>query len=473
MTKRIATGIEGLDEVLQGGFPKGSMILLGGNPGTGKTVFSGEFLHHGGKNYENGLYVSFAEGREAFINNMSSFGLNFESLERENRFKILDLVTMKEAGLDTLMEMITNDIDTFGVERLVIDSFTALANAFEKPIDMRITLHLLSKIIRQSGCTTIIITEIPSGQQGIGLGIEEFVADGIIILKKKWLEDRLLRELEVEKMRGTRMTETRFLFTLHNGFKIFQPFEVKEVEERKRLEPIPQQEQRFSTGCGEFDQRIGGGLLRGSMTLFEFGKNIPRAVPLLFLYPIVANFASQGMASIILPSSGDNAESIYNMAKMLLFTDEEINSFLRVMEKLRSYLKRDEKYIVSLNSQTEDEQYEQGAKLRQELKKNTGKPVLEFLGLDTAEAALGKNLKGMLDRIVTDIRIEGNLLILASKPEVGEAARYASNMADVHINLIYENGVVLFYGIRPRTSFYVVEMDCSRGYRLPKFTPIL
>jgi len=473
MAERIATGIEGLDEVLQGGFPKGSMILLGGNPGTGKTVFSGEFLNHGGKNYENGLYVSFSEGREAFIDNMSSFGLHFDELERENRFKILDLVTMKEGGLDTLMEMITNDIDTFGVERLVIDSFTALTNAFEKPIDTRITLHLLSKIIRQSGCTTIIITEMPTGQQGIGLGIEEFVADGIIILKKKWLENRLVRELQIEKMRGTRMTETRFPFTLHNGFKIFQPFEVSEVGERKRFKPIPNEGERFSTGCEEFDQIIGGGLPRGGMTLFEFGKNIPRAIPLLFLYPIMANFASQGMASIILPSSGDNAESIYNIAKMLLFTDEEINSFLRIMEKFRSYLKRDEKYIISLNSQTEEEQYEKGAKLRQELKKETGKPVLEFLGLDTAEAALGKNLKGILDRIVTDIRIEDNLLILTSKPEVGEAARYASNMADVHINLIYESGVVLFYGIRPRTSFYVVEMDCSKGYRLPKFTPIL
>jgi len=473
MTKRIATGIEGLDEVLQGGFPKGSMILLGGNPGTGKTIFSGEFLHHGGKNYENGLYVSFSEGREAFINNMSSFGLHFDELERENRFKILDLVTMKEGGLDTLMEMITNDIDTFGVERLVIDSFTALSNAFEKPIDTRITLHLLSKIIRQSGCTTIIITEIPTEQQGIGLGIEEFVADGIIILKKKWLENRLVRELQIEKMRGTRMTETRFPFTLHNGFKIFQPFEVSEVKERKRFKPIPNEGERFSTGCEEFDRIIGGGLLKGSMTLFEFGKNLPRAVPLLFLVPIVSNFASQGMANIILPGSGDNAESIYNIAKSLLFTDEEINSFLRIMEKFRSYLKREEKYIVSMNSQTTEEQYEKGAKLRQELKKNTGKPVLEFLGLDTAEAAIGKDLKGILDRVVTDIRIEGNILILASKSEAGEAARYASNMADVHINLIYENGVVLFYGIRPRTSFYVVEMDCSKGYRLPEFTPIL
>jgi hypothetical protein len=196
-------------------------------------------------------------------------------------------------------------------------------------------------------------------------------------------------------------------------------------------------------------------------------------VPLLFLVPIMSNFLSQGMANIILPGSGDNAESIYNIAKSLLFTDEEINSFLRVMEKFRSYLKREERYIVPVNSQTAEDQYEKGAKLRQELKKNTGKPVLEFLGLDIAEVAIGKDLKGILDRIVTDIRIEGNLLILASKPEAGEAARYASNMADVHINMIYESGVVLFYGIRPRTSFYVVEMDRSKGYRLPKFTPIL
>jgi len=474
MIQRVQTGIEGLDEVIQGGFPKGSMILLGGNPGTGKTIFGGTFLYHGGKNYENGLYISFSEGREAFINNMSSLGLDFEALEHENRFKILDLVTIKEAGLDTLMEMITNEIDTFGVERLVIDSFTALTNAFEKPIDMRITLHLLSKIIRQSGCTTLIVTEIPTGQQGIGLGIEEFVADGIIILKKTWLEDRLVRELQIEKMRGTRMTETRFPFTLHNGFKVFQPFEVREVKDRKRFKPIPHQEERFSTGCEEFDRIIGGGLPKGSMTLFEFEKNVPRAVPLLFLVTIMANFASQEMANLILPCSGDNAESIYNIAKLVLFTDEEINSFLRVIEKFRPYLKRDEKYIISLDSQTTEEQNEWGAKLRQELKKETGKPVLEFLGLDNAEIGIGKeNLKGRLSRMVTDIRIEGNLLILASKPGFEENAHYASNMADVHINLIYENGVVLFYGIRPRTSFYVIKMDCSKGYRLPKFTPIL
>lgn len=136
------------------------MILLGGNPRTGKTIFSAEFLYHGARDFfENGLYVSFSEGREAFITNMSSLGLDFEELEGQGRFEILDLVTAKEAGLDTLMEMMTSDINTLGVERLVIDSFTAMANAFAKPIDVRIALHLLSKIVRQSSCTTIVITE--------------------------------------------------------------------------------------------------------------------------------------------------------------------------------------------------------------------------------------------------------------------------------------------------------------------------
>jgi len=474
MVKRITTGIEGLDEVLQGGFPKGSMILLGGNPGTGKTIFSGEFLHYGGKNFENGLYVSLSEGREAFINNMTSFGLDFEILERENRLKILDLVTVKEAGLDTLMEMMTSDIDTFGVERLVIDSFTALTNAFEKPIDTRITLHLLSKIIRQTGCTTLIITEIPTGQQGIGLGIEEFVVDGIITLKKKWLEDRLLRELEIQKMRGTMMTETRFLFTLHKGFRIFQPFKPSQVEEPKRFKPVQHSEKTFSTGCAEFDQIVGGGLPKGSMVFFEFGKDVPKDIPLLFLTPIMADFISQGMGSIVLPNSGDNAESIYNMAKTVSLTDEEINSYLRVIERYRPYLKRDEKYIYSQQAQTMTERYEMGTRIGQELIQKTGKPLLTFLGLDTAEAAFGEeNLKKMLDQLVTDNRITECLLIVASKPGVGEILPFASNMADTYLKMIYENGIALFYGIRPKTSFYAVETDSTEGYKLPKFTPIL
>ncbi|MEM4983217.1 MAG: ATPase domain-containing protein, partial [Candidatus Bathyarchaeia archaeon] len=82
--KRVPTGISGLDEVLGGGFPRGSLIILAGNPGTGKTIFSAIFLYNGIVNYgERGVYVSFAENREAFLSNMLSLGLDFERLEEE------------------------------------------------------------------------------------------------------------------------------------------------------------------------------------------------------------------------------------------------------------------------------------------------------------------------------------------------------------------------------------------------------
>ena len=115
---RTRTGIQGLDRNLEGGFPRGSMIVVAGNPGTGKTMLCGAFLHHGALQGENGLYVSFSEGRETFISNMRRFGLDFEST-RSNRVEILDFITSKEPGVDAIMEMITERIEVNRAERSI------------------------------------------------------------------------------------------------------------------------------------------------------------------------------------------------------------------------------------------------------------------------------------------------------------------------------------------------------------------
>ena len=70
MEKNVLTDMGGLDLLVGGGFPFGSLILLAGNPGTGKTVFSAQFIYRGAADYgENGVYVSFAESREVFLRN--------------------------------------------------------------------------------------------------------------------------------------------------------------------------------------------------------------------------------------------------------------------------------------------------------------------------------------------------------------------------------------------------------------------
>lgn len=93
--------------LFSGGFPKGSLIVLAGCPWAGKTVFSAIFLYHGCVDHaDKGVYVSFAESREAFYENMESFGYDFKKLEENGKFQFLDLLTVKEEGISAVIEQI-------------------------------------------------------------------------------------------------------------------------------------------------------------------------------------------------------------------------------------------------------------------------------------------------------------------------------------------------------------------------------
>jgi circadian clock protein KaiC len=128
MGDRVASGIDGLDELLGGGFPRGGLIVLAGNPGTGKTIFSAQFLYRGAVDHgECGIYVSFAEDKDQFYGNMKALGLDFERLEREGQFSFLDMLTVREAGISSILELIIGKVAETGAKRLVIDSFSAMA----------------------------------------------------------------------------------------------------------------------------------------------------------------------------------------------------------------------------------------------------------------------------------------------------------------------------------------------------------
>ncbi len=204
ITDRAPTGIAGLDELIEGGFPRGSMVLLAGSAGAGKTIASAHFLYHGAKNLgENGIYVSFAERRAFFIENMKRFGLDFEELRNQGKFEFLDLITTREDTISSMLGLISRQLKELDAKRLVIDSFTALAQAFHERIDARILLHLLSKLFSKNGCTTLLLVELPTGTGTLGLGFEEFVADGIVLFETIDEKEGIRKRAVVRKMRGT------------------------------------------------------------------------------------------------------------------------------------------------------------------------------------------------------------------------------------------------------------------------------
>ena len=206
---RVPTGVDGFDVLIDGGVPRGSLVLMAGEAGSGKTIFSAQYLYHGAsKLAEPGIYVSFGENRETFLDNMKKLKMHFENLEREGKFEFLDYATTTEKAVTETLTNILSEIDRLRARRLVIDPFTALAQAFKGPIDARVAIRtILGKMVRQAGCTTLLITEKTSGVRQMGWGIEEFVADGVVLLTLSSGKRRLKRSLQVIKMRGTKACE--------------------------------------------------------------------------------------------------------------------------------------------------------------------------------------------------------------------------------------------------------------------------
>jgi len=202
---RISTGIPGFDSMIEGGFPNGSLITLAGRPGTGKTIFGSQFLFQGAAEKQPGMYVSMLEGRRAYLRNMARLGLDVPPLEKKGLFRFLEMPTLTAEGLPAIWEEIVRNIEELEIVRLVIDSFTAMSQAFDNQGDMRVFTHmLLGKIIGNSGCTTLMITETPPGNSYSGSGMQEFIADGVVqFYLVPVAGDARIRYIEITKMRGT------------------------------------------------------------------------------------------------------------------------------------------------------------------------------------------------------------------------------------------------------------------------------
>ena len=472
---RVPSGIDGLDEIIGGGFPRGSLIVLAGNPGTGKTIFSASFLYRGIVDYgEKGVYVSFAENSETFFSNMRAFGFNFEKLERAGKFRFLDLITAREEAAPAIIETVLREVSEVGARRLVIDSFSALAQMFKEKHEVRIILHtILSRVTRFLDCTTLLIVENPYGEDRIGFGIEEFVADGIILLKRSRLADRLLRELEIFKMRGTPVQETLTVFTLKDGFKVFPPFKPKPIKKPSRFQPRPDTEERFSTGSLDLDEMLGGGYPRGSSVLIEIDEYISALQCHLIVAPTDSNFLAHGRGVIAIPSRGVDHNLVKRWFEDVGLTREEINRLLRICVKEYAGFKP-EPYTLMLKGENILDDYARYMETEQELMKLTGQPVLNIIGADTLIDIYGvkETISFLRDR-ATRIRETKGLGIFIFKPGYPRLAKILGALADVHLKVTREHGAALVYGVKPGTNLYVLEMDVSRGYAMPKLTPII
>jgi circadian clock protein KaiC len=206
IVERTKTGIPGLDELLHGGIPKGSNVLVAGGAGTGKTILTTQFLYNGATQYgEAGLFVTLEGNVRDIAWNMESFQWDIKSLQDQGMLTIYrlnlglaDKTTIQDKIEEQLME-IEKEVKEINAKRLVVDS-TTVFGAYLDPSILRTTLFQFTDRLKNMGCTTLLTSETqPTKTVFSAYGVEEFVADGIIALYFTPPN----RSLFIRKMRGT------------------------------------------------------------------------------------------------------------------------------------------------------------------------------------------------------------------------------------------------------------------------------
>ncbi len=220
---RVPTGITGLDELIESGLPEGRSLLLSGACGTGKTIFSMQYIYQGAKKYgEPGIYVTLDERPDLIRQDVLRFGWDLRKLEDQNMIQIIDAsiarlgipseeeFAMPATGFDLdklLLEMMRIS-KKIGAKRCIIDSIPALGFNFENVNDIRKAILKLSYLLMRTGVTSILTSEIQEGAKGFGkYGVEEYVVDGVIVLHYMGIGTQSNRTLHIRKMRATKHSE--------------------------------------------------------------------------------------------------------------------------------------------------------------------------------------------------------------------------------------------------------------------------
>jgi len=264
--EKVPTFINGFDQVIEGGLPKGRTTVINGGPGSGKTLLGLEFLYRGALSGEPGIFIGFEESVEQLRQNAATMGWDLYSLEKQNSLFIFD-GSIKPDTLETgkfslkgLLAAISGKSKELGAKRITIDALEVVLRLFDSPNQVRNEMHNLNFWLQKSGLSAILTTR--PGRESIS-AFEEFfdsMGDCVINLDARISGQVTTRRLRIVKYRGSSFGRNEYPYSITGKGFFVAPISTVGLRHKPLGDKIP-------TGVARLSDILGGGYRRGACIL--------------------------------------------------------------------------------------------------------------------------------------------------------------------------------------------------------------
>jgi KaiC/GvpD/RAD55 family RecA-like ATPase len=361
------------------------------------------------------------------------------------------------------IEMAYDVIDRALPERtlVVIDSIDALSEKYGVP-PAKIINALQKDLVEGVGTNVVYVLETPDP-------LMDYLGDGVLYLSLVRQGERRIRIMDILKLRGCEIKQPQYVYTLLGGrVRTFEYWRYLKPEKQTPFEPLADPSPKaVSTGIGDLDGMLEGGMRKGSLVLLELGKSVPVVSSAEIEASLICSFASQGRGVAWVPTKKAGAQDARD--EIVGFLDAQLfDKSVRILEP-HAASGENKEYALSL----------EGGDISVDMKwqsiqfalQGTEQPFLSVAGFDTLESIYGPNvLDGMMDYISALLNAGGVFLAVAT-PSVKSLGKLA-DLAHMHIRMDKVSGVTLLSGEEPFTPPYALTQPEAGDFR-PRLVPVL
>ena len=431
---RIGT-VLGLKQFMQGPI---STLLIKGVAGTGKTTVALEILKAAGEG--KGAYISSRVPKELLETHLPAMK---ETIDKQ---EFLD-IRLEDAT--SVLDFVMRLSEPKKIRPIVFDSWDGLAKELDQKERLRAEKTLMA-IANNSGAQFIFVSEEP------GATTIDYLVDGILEVVRVEEQDRAVREFIIHKLRGTKIPQHKYIFTLLEGkFTFFGPYTIPDYSKMSRFVRRPDIGEFYSFGSGALD-RLFGGIIPGSTLAIEYDENVPYPALRAIELPPIINFLSMGRSAILLPLPGANDERTRQILAKAV-GEKAVKDRLRILNVLRT---SDLKTADLPKNATPKEIHEvvtnETTRLR---KKSADKSVLLVKSVSALENLFASDLDSLLEVTSQEIITlqqshDAHILFL---PKNSPIRSRILSMSSSYATLFVKDGTVLIYGVKPHTGIYALQ----------------